>query len=248
MTPHLHGQNSYRLTRYLAFNSFLVREDDGLTVVDTNMSGNAPHILTAARDLGLPIRHIVLTHSHMDHVGSLDALHALVPEAEVLVSEREARFMKGERVLDSAEQKANAKLRGGYTTCKTVPTRLLRDGDTVGSLQVVASPGHTPGHMALFDPRDGTLIAGDAFQTQAGVAVAGQVRPLFPLPAFATYHGPTALESARRLVALNPTRLAVGHGAVLERPVPAMEKALRAGERQTARRLEREFKARQKPS
>ena len=244
MNAHLHGQNLYRLTRYLAFNSFLVREDDGLTVVDTNMGGNAPRILTAAEDLGLPIKRIVLTHSHMDHVGSLDALHALVPGAEVLVSEREARFLKGERVLDSAEQKPNAKLRGGYTTCKTVPTRLLQDGDTVGSLQVVASPGH----IALFDPRDGTLVAGDAFQTQAGVAVAGQVRPLFPLPAFATYHGPTALESARRLVALNPTRLAVGHGAVLEHPVPAMEKVLRAGERQTARRLEREFEARQKPS
>ncbi len=235
MKVHLHGQNLYRLTRYLAFNSFLVREDDGLTVVDTNMGGNAPRILTAAQNLGLPIKRIVLTHSHLDHVGSLDALHALVPEAEVLVSEREARFLKGERVLDSAEQKPGAKLRGGYTTCKTVPTRLLYDGDTVGSLRVVASPGHTPGHITLFDPRDGTLVAGDAFQTQAGVAVAGQVRPLFPLPAFATYHGPTALESARRLVALKPTRLAVGHGGVLEHPVPAMKRVIEKGERNADR-------------
>ena len=235
MTAHLHGQNLYRFTRYVAFNSFLVREDDGLTVVDTNMGGNAPAIVSAAASLGLPITRIVLTHSHMDHVGSLDALHALVPEAEVLVSEREARFLKGERMLEPAEQKPGAELRGGYTTCETVPTRLLHDGDTVGSLQVVASPGHTPGHVALFDPRDGTLIAGDAFQTQAGVAVAGQVRPLFPLPAFATYHGPTALESARRLVALKPTRLAVGHGKVLEHPIPAMKKAIEKGERKAAR-------------
>ena len=234
MTVHQHSPNLYRLSRYLAFNSFLVREGDGLTAVDTNLGGSAPSILGAARELGLPIVRIVLTHSHMDHVGSLDALHTLVPEAEILISEREARFLKGERTLDPEEQKPDAKLRGGYTTCKTSPTRLLQDGDTVGSLQVVASPGHTPGHIALFDPRDGTLLAGDAFQTQGGVAVAGQICPLFPLPAFATYHIPTALESARRLMDLKPARLAVGHGAVLEGPVRAMNMAIEIGERKAA--------------
>ena len=230
-----HGQNLFQLSRYFAFNSFLVREDDGFTAVDTNMGGSAAAILKAAQELGLPIKRIVLTHSHIDHVGSLDVLHALLPEAEVLISAREARFLKGERTLEAQEQKANAKLRGGYTTCETVPTRLLNDGDTVGSLRVVASPGHTPGHLALFDPRDGTLLAGDAFQTQAGIAVSGQIRPLFPLPAFATYHAPTAVESARLLVALKPARLAVGHGAVLKHPIPAMKKALAKGERKAAR-------------
>ncbi|CAN5906704.1 MBL fold metallo-hydrolase [soil metagenome] len=230
-----HGLNLFQLSRYVAFNSFLVREDDGLTVVDTNMGGNAPAIVSAAASLGLPITRIVLTHSHIDHVGSLDALHALVPEAEVLISRREARFLNGERTLEPAEQKPGAKLRGGYTTCETVPTRLLHDGDAVGSLQVVASPGHTPGHVALFDPRDGTLLAGDAFQTQAGVAVAGQVRPLFPLPALATYHAPTAVESARRLLELKPTRLAVGHGKVLEQPVSAMKRIIEKGERSADR-------------
>jgi glyoxylase-like metal-dependent hydrolase (beta-lactamase superfamily II) len=72
------------------------------------------------------------------------------------------------------------------------------------------------------DLRDRTLIAGDAFQTQGGLAVAGQLRLLFPLPALATWHAPTALASARRLTALEPARLAVGHGPVLERPGAAM--------------------------
>ena len=76
------------------------------------------------------------------------------------------------------------------------------------------------------DRRDGTLIAGDAFQTRAGVAVSGTIRPLFPFPAMATWDRPSALTSARLLRSLDPTRLAVGHGEVLEQPVAAMDRAI----------------------
>ncbi len=195
---------------------YLVIEEDGLTVVDTAVAGTEKHIAKAAEKLGQAVRRILLTHAHIDHVGSLDALHALYPDAEVLVSARDARFLTGDMTLDAGEPQD--KLRGGFPGVQTRPTRLLEDGDAVGSLRAVASPGHTPGHMAFWDTRDETLIAGDAFQTQAGLAVAGDVRLLFPLPALATWHKPTALESARKLTALRPKRLAVGHGPVLEDP------------------------------
>jgi len=61
----------------------------------------------------------------------------------------------------------------GFPGVKSRPALLLNDGDRVGSLQAVFSPGHTPGHMAYLDVRDGSLIAGDAFTTQMGVIVAG---------------------------------------------------------------------------
>jgi glyoxylase-like metal-dependent hydrolase (beta-lactamase superfamily II) len=112
-------------------------------------------------------------------------------------------------------------------------------GDHVGSLTVVAAPGHTPGHLAFLDTRDGTLIAGDAFQTRGGIAVAGTLRPLFPFPALATWHPPTALASAQMLRALLPTRLAVGHGAVLDDPLPAMDRAIARAEQQQTRRAPR---------
>jgi hypothetical protein len=70
------------------------------------------------------------------------------------------------------------------------------------------------------------LIAGDAFQMLGGIAVAGVLRWLFPLPAIATWHKPTALHSAQALRALDPARLAVGHGQVLEDPLAAMEQAI----------------------
>jgi hypothetical protein len=62
------------------------------------------------------------------------------------------------------------------------------------------------------------------------MAVSGVMRPLFPFPAMATWNRPLALESARKLRALNPSRLAVGHGDVLENPVNAMEAAIAVAE------------------
>lgn len=222
-----YGASLTQLTRFpriFPVNCYLVREADGLTLIDAAIPGSAPQILPAAQQLGAPIRRIVITHAHADHMGALDALHAQLPEAEVIASARDARFMAGDMRLDPDEPQSP--LRGAYQRVKTVPTRAVRDGERIGSLLVVGAPGHTPGQIALFDQRDGSLIAGDAFQTRAGLAVSGTLRPLFPFPALATWHRPSALASARRLRALMPTRLAVGHGEVLEQPIAALDDAI----------------------
>jgi glyoxylase-like metal-dependent hydrolase (beta-lactamase superfamily II) len=222
-----HGTYLVQMTRFpriFPVNAYFVREDDGLTLIDAGISGSAQDFLRIAKQLGQPIRRVVLTHAHGDHLGSLDALHQLLPSAEVIASERDARFLHGDMSLDASEPQE--KLRGAYQTTTTRLDRMVHHGDQVGSLQVIGSEGHTPGHIALFDPRDGSLIAGDAFQTRAGVAVSGTLRPLFPFPALATWHRPTALISARRLRELEPARLAVGHGEVLEQPLVEMDRAI----------------------
>ena len=219
-----HGEHLFQLTRLAAFNAFLVREDDGFTLIDTNLPGSANGILKAAQELGQPIKRIVLTHAHSDHVASVDALKSQLPGAEIIMSARTARFLAGDMSLDIDEPQD--KLRGGYVIIETKPTDTVKEGDRIGSLQVVAAPGHTPGQIALLDTRDQSLIAGDAFQTAAGIAVTGVLRVLFPFPAFATWHKPTALQTARKLRALNPSRLAVGHGSVIENPAVLMDKAI----------------------
>jgi len=222
-----HGSYLIQLTRYpLLFpvNCYFVREDDGLTLIDTGLPGSAPAILRVAQALALPIRRIVLTHAHGDHVGSLDHLCHLLPNVDIFVSIREARFLAGEMSLLPDEPPT--RLRGGYQPVATRPNYLVVHGDRIGSLKVIATPGHTPGHIALLDERDGTLIAGDALQTRAGVAVSGVVRPFFPFPAWATWNRPLALASAQQLRALKPVRLAVGHGDVCEQPLEAMDRAI----------------------
>jgi glyoxylase-like metal-dependent hydrolase (beta-lactamase superfamily II) len=228
-----HGRNLWKLTRFFVFNCYLVREEDGLTLVDTGFQGSAGAILQAAAGIGMPIKRVTLTHAHGDHVGSLDEVCARLPGVEVAFSPRTATFLQGTLDLQPAEPQAP--LRGGFVNRETRATRLLQPGDSVGSLRVLSAPGHTPDHLAFLDERDGTLIAGDAYQTRGGIAVAGVTRWLFPLPAMATWHLPTALESARALRRLNPERLAVGHGPVLERPQPQMDQAIQAAEEKIGR-------------
>ena len=206
-----------QITKFPGFfpiNAYIVREDDGLTLIDTGLPGDGKGYQAHAATLGAPIRRIVLTHAHGDHVGSLDELAAALPGVEVIASARDARFLAGERGLDPGEPQAP--LKGSITTVKTRPTRTVSAGDRIGSLEVVATPGHTPGHMALLDTRDGSLIAGDAFMTQGGLAVSGTLKWGFPIGPMVTWHRPTAITSARRVLALKPARLAVGHGAVID--------------------------------
>jgi glyoxylase-like metal-dependent hydrolase (beta-lactamase superfamily II) len=213
-----------RIRRFGVVNAFLVREEDGLTLVDTTVPRSAKPILQAAARAGAPIVRIALTHAHGDHIGSLDELAAALPDAEVIISARDARLLAKDMSLDPDEPQA--KLRGSYPGARTRPTRTVQAGDRIGSLEVIPAPGHTPGHVAFLDTRDRTLLCGDAFSTLGGVETSARANRRFPLPAMATWHRPTALESARRLAGLPPTRLAPGHGRVVESPVGAMQAAI----------------------
>lgn len=219
-----HGEHLVKITRQGWMNAYLIREEDGFTLVDTHMPRSGQGILEAARQHGGEIKRIALTHAHGDHVGSVDELKAQLPEVEVLISTRDARFLRGDKSLDPAEQQGKA--RGSYPQIKTEPTRTFEAGERIGSLEVIPAPGHTPGHVAFLDTRDRTLVAGDAFTTIGTVATTAKVPWQFPLATTATWHRPTELQTARELRGLDPSRLAVGHGKVVENPGEAMDEAI----------------------
>ena len=191
-----------QIRRMGSVNAYLVREDDGLTLVDTTMNA-ADRLLAAAESLGAPIRRIALTHGHRDHVGSLDALKArLGEEVQVLMPELDAQIHAGER-----EQ-----TKGSWPKLKTTPDVRLQAGDRVGSLEVIASPGHTPGHVSFLDTRDRALIVGDVYTTYGGLKTTSELNLRFPFAAMATEDKELNLESARALATLDPTMVYVGHG------------------------------------
>ncbi len=100
----------------------------------------------------------------------------------------------------------------------------------MGNLRVVPTPGHTPGHVAFLDTRDGALIAGDTFTAHGRLAVASHFYLRFPLAAMATWDRTKVLESAQRLRSLDPPLLLVGHGPTTREPGAAMVNAItRAG-------------------
>src|SRR5579859_1902056 len=215
--------NLFRLTRFGMINCFLVREDDGFTLVDTGLPSSASAILAHARRLGSGVRRIALTHAHWDHAGSLHALLEDNPAIELSVGTREAPLLAGDHSLMPGE--SGRKLRG-FMRVETRPTRNLCDGDRIGSLQSIFSPGHTPGHMAYFDVRDGSLLAGDAFTTQMGLIAAGVFIPHFPFPAWFSWNRYLAAESAAKLRNLRPSCLAVGHGRTIIAPLDLMNQAV----------------------
>lgn len=184
-------------------------------------------ILQAAERIGKPITRIVLTHAHGDHVGALDGLKKALPQATVYISSRDTKLLAGNKELESGEP--NMPVKGDVPkpgAVQTKPDVLMNDGDRIGSLQAVAAPGHTPGMMAFLDVRSRALVAGDAFQVRGGVAVSGVFKFWFPFPAMATWSPQVALESAHKLRELKPSLLAVGHGRMIENPLPIMDQAL----------------------
>jgi glyoxylase-like metal-dependent hydrolase (beta-lactamase superfamily II) len=221
--------NLYRLTRFRMVNCFLIKEEDGLTLVDTNLPGSCALILRATRKLGLPIRRIVLTHAHFDHIAALDHLAEALPNVEIAIGNREARFLLGDFSLDASE---HGKKLFGFQPVKTSVTRKLEDGERVCSLRAVSSPGHTPGHFSYLECRDNTLIAGDAFTNQMGLTVAGFFRWDFPMAAWFAWNPGLSAVSAANLGGLRPSRLAVGHGKTLQSPAAEIERTVNAALKQ----------------
>lgn len=220
----------YQLTfmpRLFPVNCYLIEEENELTLVDAALPSRASAILSAARTIGKPITRIVLTHAHSDHIGALDNLKAALPDAKVMLSEMEWDILQ--QKMKTAD---GLPIKGGYPKdIKTKPDEFLSEGDRVGTLEVISSPGHSPGMLAFFDHRNGALIAGDAFQLRGGIAVSGDVRWQFPFPGWATWNKECAIQSAKKLAELEPNILAIGHGDLLNTPAAKMNQAILRAEK-----------------
>lgn len=206
--------NATQLTRLGFVNCYLVRETDGLTLVDTGLPNTHDDILAAALTLA-PIRRILLTHAHMDHIGSVDALIEKLGSGnvELISNARSLPLLQKPPDVSLQPSEPQTKIRGGVPGIKSRPTRLLTEGDLVGSLRTIETPGHIPGHLSFLDERDGTLYAGDSLIAVGGLSVCGWTPWYFPSNPF-TWDKPTALASAQKLFAYPIERFASGHGKI----------------------------------
>ena len=222
--------NAIQLTQYGLVNCYLVRETESFTLIDAALSGAQDSILAAAAAAGLPIRRILLTHAHSDHVGAVDALMDRLPGAQLAASERSLPLLRQppDKTLlpEEPHGPGNDKIKGGLPGIRSVPTRLVAPGELYGSLRAIATPGHIPGHLSFLDERDGTLYAGDALTAIGHLAVSGHAPWYFPLPNLATWSKSSAMASARQLLNFPIERFACGHGAIRTGGLAVLQQAI----------------------
>lgn len=164
--------------------AYVVQRDGQAAVIDTGVEDSEAVILTVLEGLGLgwdAVSDVIVTHSHGDHAGSLPAVAQAAPDAVLSAGQEDISNMTAPRQIMAV---------GG--------------GDTVFDLQIIPTPGHTPGHISVFDPAAGWLFTGDAMVGQDG-QLAGPSAQFTP-------DMDTAIASLDDLVALEPSQIFVSHG------------------------------------
>jgi glyoxylase-like metal-dependent hydrolase (beta-lactamase superfamily II) len=160
-------------------------------------------ILAALEAMGLGwgnVGHVILTHNHLDHAGSAAEVLAAAPDAQGYAGAEDIPHIGTEDIFPHIE----------------VPRPLVAvvDGDHVFDLRIVATPGHTPGHIAVLDEALGVLVVGDALTTTDG-------RPT-SYPIGSTEDIEEAQRSVAKLAALDFETLFVGHGEPIQSGAAAL--------------------------
>jgi glyoxylase-like metal-dependent hydrolase (beta-lactamase superfamily II) len=148
--------------------------DNGITVIDTGMGGNAKKILDTIKGLGYgpsDVKRIIITHCHMDHVGSLKALKDET-KAMVMAGEADADEIEGKKPMTVPKMPLPIglliPLLKPFFKTKPAPVDVrLKDGDKIpvlGELIVVGLPGHSLGNIGLFSPSKKLLFSSDTLR------------------------------------------------------------------------------------
>jgi glyoxylase-like metal-dependent hydrolase (beta-lactamase superfamily II) len=215
----------YRLSLYSAVNVYLVEIPQGLMLVDTGYSWQAGRILKAVEDVTAragPLRHVVITHGHNDHIGGAAAIQARTA-AKIWMHPADAKALRegaGNRAVAPGEGGRLLRMMGGGVRAAEVTGELV-DGmrfPFAPAWVVVHTPGHTPGQCCFYNEEKGVLIAGDSAMHWFG-------RLSMPF-AMATVNMAQNAEGVRRVAELDPDVVLFGHGPPLRTEAGERLKAL----------------------
>ena len=156
----------------------LLWDDTDIILIDTGLPGQLELIRDSIKKDGVApeeITRVILTHHDMDHIGSAKLLRE--SGAEIWAHELEAPYIQGDQLspklvkmeeryqeLSDGERAFLERVKAGAPMFHVHVDRKLKDGESLpycGGIEIIHTPGHTPGHIALRLLASGILVAGD---------------------------------------------------------------------------------------
>lgn len=199
----------------------VIADEEHVVLVDTGYPDYEDRIVEAMKGAGIDpekLSHIIITHHDEDHIGSLKALSDRFPKAVILTSEIEKPYLLGEKKAIrlaqadeadnlSPEDKEYFEMVRGIRKVEHV--EVVKDGDVLpvcGGIEIIATPGHMPGHISVYVPAQKCLIPGDA------VSLSGEGK-LFADPTYAL-DLPESVRSAQKLLQYDIAEVRCYHGGI----------------------------------
>jgi glyoxylase-like metal-dependent hydrolase (beta-lactamase superfamily II) len=209
VAPGVYRVDASRLSNMI--NVLLLENDDGWTLVDTGTGNSVWRIREAVTSLGSgpdDLKRIFLTHQHDDHTGGLRGLLEWAPNTEIGASPHEAEVISGRREKDPFSNPVIRRLTRNVKLPTAPIRKVLREGDLVSGFRIIATPGHTRGHVSLLRDGDGLLFTADAFGCSPRKLRVGVRKAICNDPA-------EAKRSAEKLLAQDFSTVIFAHGKTL---------------------------------
>ncbi len=205
----------------------LTWDDNELVLIDTGLPMETEALRAAVAEAGFSLENVtkvIITHQDLDHIGSAKALSGM--GAEILAHEAEAPYIQGDATsvrlteMEARLSELSEDERAFYERSKKGAPyffvhvgRKLKDGDTLavcGGIEIIHTPGHMPGHIALLLKKSNILVAGDAANITDG-ALTG-ANPYF------TSDMKTAEASFKKMMDKRPAGVVCYHGGYIDIP------------------------------
>ncbi len=219
----------------------LIWDEAGATLVDAGFPGQFEQLKASVEQAGVAfsrLRRLIVTHQDWDHIGTIPQIKSALGGAiEICAHGDEKPYLEGQlSYIKMTPERAASRLAAlserlrpeAAKALAAIPIfsvdRLLADGETLpwhGGIQIIHTPGHTPGHICLLLPAHRLLIAGDQLRIEDGRLVGP-----------AAEHTPdmqAARHSLQKLLDLPADRIACYHGGVYSSGIPARLAELAAG-------------------